>query len=101
MSSGTYTGISRSAFSTEIPLCRYSNSRARSRKQAWTGTLESVFPTNRVQTAKTVVEQRLYKTSDIYVCNNKVAKPTVFIPVFPGTNCEYDSRVRLREPERM
>ncbi len=22
---------------------------------------------------------------------NKVAKPTVFIPVFPGTNCEYDS----------
>ena len=21
----------------------------------------------------------------------KVAKPTVFIPVFPGTNCEYDS----------
>ena len=23
--------------------------------------------------------------------NNKVAKPSVFIPVFPGTNCEYDS----------
>ena len=21
----------------------------------------------------------------------RVAKPTVFIPVFPGTNCEYDS----------
>ena len=28
---------------------------------------------------------------NIYVCKNKVAKPTVFIPVFPGTNCEYDS----------
>lgn len=25
------------------------------------------------------------------MCKNKVAKPTVFIPVFPGTNCEYDS----------
>ena len=22
---------------------------------------------------------------------NKVAKPKVFIPVFPGTNCEYDT----------
>ena len=27
----------------------------------------------------------------IYVCKHKVAKPRVFIPVFPGTNCEYDS----------
>ena len=27
----------------------------------------------------------------IYVCKHQVAKPTVFIPVFPGTNCEYDS----------
>lgn len=25
------------------------------------------------------------------VCKHKVARPTVFIPVFPGTNCEYDS----------
>ena len=27
----------------------------------------------------------------IYVCEHKIAQPTVFIPVFPGTNCEYDS----------
>ena len=27
----------------------------------------------------------------MHVCKNKVAKPTVFIPVFQGTNCEYDS----------
>ncbi|MCD7745115.1 MAG: phosphoribosylformylglycinamidine synthase [Lachnospiraceae bacterium] len=27
----------------------------------------------------------------LYVCKNKVAKPRVFIPVFAGTNCEYDS----------
>jgi len=33
----------------------------------------------------------VYKADSIYVCKNKVAKPTVFIPVFPGTNCEYDS----------
>ena len=27
----------------------------------------------------------------VYICKHKVAQPTVFIPVFPGTNCEYDS----------
>ncbi|OON94595.1 MAG: hypothetical protein ATN31_02995 [Candidatus Epulonipiscioides saccharophilum] len=32
----------------------------------------------------------LYKTKNIYVSKNKVAKPKVLIPVFPGTNCEYD-----------
>ncbi|MDR7813094.1 phosphoribosylformylglycinamidine synthase [Lacrimispora sp.] len=57
---------------------------------AWTKPLEDVFPT--VSGAeKTPVSERLYDTKDIYVCRNKVAKPSVFIPVFPGTNCEYDS----------
>ena len=32
-----------------------------------------------------------YCTDKIYVCRHKVARPRVFIPVFPGTNCEYDS----------
>ena len=36
-------------------------------------------------------ENGVYHTDKIYVCNNKVAQPHVFIPVFPGTNCEYDS----------
>ncbi len=33
----------------------------------------------------------VYKTDKVYICKHKVAKPRVFIPVFPGTNCEYDS----------
>ena len=32
-----------------------------------------------------------YCIDKIYVCRHKVARPRVFIPVFPGTNCEYDS----------
>ena len=36
-------------------------------------------------------ENGIYNTKNIYVCKHKVAKPRVFIPVFPGTNCEYDS----------
>ena len=57
---------------------------------AWQGTLERVFPT-RVTEDKEKVQSDVYDTKNIYVCRNKVAKPTVFIPVFPGTNCEYDS----------
>ena len=57
---------------------------------AWTGTLESVFHTKATDAADTL-DTGLYDTKDIYVCKNKVAKPKVFIPVFPGTNCEYDS----------
>ncbi len=57
---------------------------------AWTGTLEKVFPTKAVLDTD-AVDIPLYDTKDIYICKNKIAKPTVFIPVFPGTNCEYDS----------
>ena len=56
----------------------------------WKSTLEDVFPTVAVD-GKEAVETPLYKADSIYVCKNKVAKPTVFIPVFPGTNCEFDS----------
>lgn len=65
---------------------------------AWRGTLEKVFPTKVSKDAKAlkdkktaVVESPLYQADSVYVCKHKVAKPTVFIPVFPGTNCEYDS----------
>ena len=57
---------------------------------AWTGTLEKVFKT-RATEEKTEVKTDVFDTKEIYICKNKVAKPTVFIPVFPGTNCEYDS----------
>ena len=57
---------------------------------AWTGTLEKVFPT-RATEDKEEVKTDLYHADSVYVCKHKVARPTVFIPVFPGTNCEYDS----------
>ena len=58
---------------------------------AWTGTLEKVFRTRATEN-KECVETPVYKTDSVYVCKNKIAKPRVFIPVFPGTNCEYDSK---------
>ncbi|MGN0243188.1 MAG: phosphoribosylformylglycinamidine synthase [Lachnospiraceae bacterium] len=57
---------------------------------AWTGKLEKVFPT-KSGVEQIPMETKLFDTKEIYICKNKVAKPNVFIPVFPGTNCEYDS----------
>ncbi len=40
-----------------------------------------------------MLEEKLYDgTGKVHVCTHKIGQPTVFIPVFPGTNCEYDSR---------
>ena len=56
----------------------------------WKAPLERVFPTDS-HAAQKAYDAPLYNADSIYVCKNKVAKPRVFIPVFPGTNCEYDS----------
>ena len=62
-------------------------------ENAWKGTLEKVFKTVSSENDKEAADrdEKLYRADCIYVCKNKVAKPRVFIPVFPGTNCEYDS----------
>ena len=60
-------------------------------EDAWTGTLEQVFRTVSDEASEEKVESPLYDTKDIVICGHKIAQPTVFIPVFPGTNCEYDS----------
>ena len=72
--------------------------------KAWTGTLEKVFKTTsgeendgpvamavKTKDPEATYENGVYNTKNIFVCKQKVAKPRVFIPVFPGTNCEYDS----------
>ncbi|MBQ6588139.1 MAG: phosphoribosylformylglycinamidine synthase [Butyrivibrio sp.] len=62
---------------------------------SWKNKLEKVFHST-VNEEKTAVKSDLFKAESIHVCKNKVAKPTVFIPVFPGTNCEYDSAEAFR-----
>ncbi len=61
-------------------------------EEAWTGTLEKVFATNSgAKGQEQKIETGLYDTKDVHICTHKIGQPTVFIPVFPGTNCEYDS----------
>ena len=57
---------------------------------SWKSTLEKVFPTKAYKGTE-AIESPVFKANEIHVCKNPIAKPTVFIPVFPGTNCEYDS----------
>lgn len=60
----------------------------------WMTPLEDVFPTAAGREARgeeAALEEKLYHSGAVYVCDHKIGQPTVFIPVFPGTNCEYDS----------
>ena len=60
-------------------------------EKSWTSTLEEVFHTVSDEHSEKEVASPLYDTKDIYICNHKIAQPHVFVPIFPGTNCEYDS----------
>ena len=74
-------------------------------EEAWTGTLEKVFATRSgaqdgptswfIRSEKKedgeLKEDGCFHASKVHICSRKIAQPTVFIPVFPGTNCEYDS----------
>ena len=53
------------------------------------GVLEEVYPT-RAGTSETVQTVSWEGRSPV-VCKHKVAHPKAVIPVFPGTNCEYDT----------
>ena len=66
--------------------------------QAWTSRLESVFPTHTNNDECGMMNDefcKLYKASSPIQHSTfniqHSAKPKVFIPAFPGTNCEYDS----------
>ncbi len=57
---------------------------------AWNAPLEDVFPTES-NVPQTEVKENIFKADTITICTHKIGTPNVFIPVFPGTNCEYDS----------
>ncbi len=58
---------------------------------AWSGKLEKVFATDSGKKASMPFDVPLEKERSIFIAKNKVARPRVFIPTFPGTNCEVDT----------
>ncbi|HEX2946467.1 MAG TPA: phosphoribosylformylglycinamidine synthase [Clostridia bacterium] len=68
--------------------------------ESWMKPLESIFPTRTEAAGGSVVTYDFYKEEDSgsvkatalrNTARIQPVKPRVFIPVFPGTNCEYDS----------
>ncbi|ACL74881.1 phosphoribosylformylglycinamidine synthase [Ruminiclostridium cellulolyticum] len=57
----------------------------------WQEPLEKVFPT-RVSEVQGTTVQYNFEAKTKAKPSVKIAKPRVFIPVFPGTNCEYDTK---------
>lgn len=57
---------------------------------AFQGKLEEVYPTEFAQ-AKELAEVPAVVSDVVIKAKEKVEKPVVYIPVFPGTNSEYDS----------
>ena len=87
----TYTVIGEVTDDAAISYCDMKIALADA-EAAWKEPLEKVFPTNSgAEGQDEKIETGVYQTSDIHICSHKIAQPTVFIPVFPGTNCEYDS----------
>ncbi|MBQ3928865.1 MAG: phosphoribosylformylglycinamidine synthase [Clostridia bacterium] len=62
----------------------------------WTGKLEGVFPT-KAACPENKTEVPLYSERNTSSPAVKTAKPKVFIPVFPGTNCEVDTARAFRK----
>ena len=59
--------------------------------EVWGAKLENVFPTKVTKLPEMKHEVALYTERSNKAPAIKVAKPKVVIPVFPGTNCEFDS----------
>ena len=91
---------------TDKPVLSYKDTEITIREavSAWNKPLEKVFKTvsgaelpevDALNVAAAdengIVADSCYQAKNIHVCSHKLAQPTVFIPVFPGTNCEYDS----------
>ena len=60
-------------------------------EKAYTTPLEKIFPTTTKISAKSKAVTVPYEKGNIITAKAQIAKPRIFIPVFPGTNCEYDS----------
>ncbi len=58
--------------------------------QAWDSPLESIFPT-KVENVPSKPEAFLYEKRSSHKPSVTTASPRIIIPVFPGTNCEYDT----------
>ncbi len=65
-------------------------------QQAWTGTLEPIYPTKAPSQTQAILLENTTASSTSRP-SLRVAKPKVLVPCFPGTNSEYDSAKAFRQ----
>ena len=85
-------GVMKIGTTTDEPVIKLQNDSATIEElyELHTATLEDVYPT-KAKEDKGEIPTYSFDGKCSASPANKVAKPKVLIPVFPGTNCEYDS----------
>uniref|UniRef100_UPI00289C1A1E phosphoribosylformylglycinamidine synthase n=1 Tax=Soonwooa sp. TaxID=1938592 RepID=UPI00289C1A1E len=68
-------------------------------KSNFVGTFENLFPTSEKEKIVVNIDESLNSTNPrkINLKKHGLAKPKVFAPVFPGTNCEYETQNAFRK----
>ncbi|WP_373707613.1 phosphoribosylformylglycinamidine synthase [Kaistella sp.] len=67
--------------------------------EVWKGTFEELFPTAEIKKIVVEIDSKLNSIQPRIIHFNKhqLAKPKVFAPIFPGTNCEYETQNAFRK----
>ncbi|SNV38301.1 Phosphoribosylformylglycinamidine synthase [Chryseobacterium taklimakanense] len=62
-------------------------------------TFEELFPTKEKEKIVVEIDEKLNSTEprNIFLKKHNIAKPRVFVPAFPGTNCEYETQNAFRK----
>lgn len=67
--------------------------------EVWTGTFEELFPTKESEKIVVEIDSKLnsVQAGTINILKHRLAQPKVFAPIFPGTNCEYETQNAFRK----
>jgi len=68
-------------------------------KSKFVGTFENLFPTSEPEKIEINIDESLNSVNQrtIFIKKHSIAKPKVFAPIFPGTNCEYETQNAFRK----
>ena len=93
------THILKIGKTTNLPLIKFKGAELplEKIKIAWSQSLESTYPTKAIPKILSSVETYTFEGSPHIRTNDKIIRPKVCIPVFPGTNCEYESARAFRK----
>ncbi|KIA88318.1 phosphoribosylformylglycinamidine synthase [Kaistella jeonii] len=67
--------------------------------EVWESTFEELFPTKEKSKIVVEIDSKLnsIQPRTIHILKHQLAKPKVFAPIFPGTNCEYETQNAFRK----